>query len=322
MQQTKIVHWALGLALVMILIFVVSSLVLVSTNADDVTTSAIVPNSTPAISSVYVSDTAYALEDDYPSGTITGLVGGSVKRVYINGVVMDLNGSEDISSVSISFYRSNHASTYECGTDANDCYADNSGSGCTIDTDYGDSTQAKFNCPFDLQYYVDSTDADSDNYSDTHWTVYVRVDDDNNAYSFDSSVTKDIESFVSLNIPSSIDFGTMALGATTTDSNNVALTIEQYGNLAADLEVQGSALTCSVNGTIPVGNMEWATTDVGYGSTFSYDMTTDAYDTDFNIGLRSTTSVTKPMYWNIQIPDSGVEGECTGTTVLTAKAHD
>jgi hypothetical protein len=322
MKQTNTIHWTIGVVLLMMIIFVACTLVLVKTYADDVATDVDVPNSSPGVNVVYVSSTASALVDSYPSGTITGLIGGSVKKVYINGVVTDLNGDEDLSSVSVAFFRSNHADTYTCSSDANDCYVDNSGNGCSLDTTYGDSTQALFNCPFDIQYYTDATDESSDNYSGTNWTIYVTVTDDDGAYSVDSSVTKDIESFVSLYIPDSIDFGTKSLGQKTTSTDNIEMNIQQYGNMRADVEVRGSDMTCDGQGEIPVNNMKWAKSDLGFLDDNTYNMSGDAADTDFNIGLRSTTEVTKPMYWNIHIPDTGVGGVCSGTTTITAKAAD
>ncbi|MFH1142292.1 MAG: hypothetical protein ABIH67_03490 [Candidatus Uhrbacteria bacterium] len=322
MKKTNTTYKIIGLALIMIGVFVAVSFVLVGSMADEVTMNTLVPNSSPSIDYVYISNNQYGFNDDYSNGTITGLIGGSTKTIHINGIVSDVNGDEDISSVSVSFYRTNHADAYDCSADANDCYQDDTGNGCSIDTTYGDTTQAKFDCPLNLQYYIDATDSDADNYSGTSWTVYVTVTDDDYYSDTDSSITKDIESFVSLNIPSTIDFGALALGASTTSDNNVEMTVEQYGNMMADVEVAGEALTCDVNGIIPMANMEWSLSDVGVDADGTYDISADATDTDFNIGLRTTSSVTKSIYWNITIPASGVEGTCSGTTTITAKAAD
>ena len=259
---------------------------------------------------MYISDTQYGLVDDYSGGTITSFSGGSTKEIHINGVVSDLNNEDDVSAVQVVFYRTDHASAENCIADNNDCYKNSSAGTCNIDTSYGDSTQVKFDCQIDLEYYVDATG----------WTVYVKAEDADLAFDTDATVAKDIESFLSLDIPTLVDFGTMSLSDSTTDSDNSETTITQYGNTAADIEVSGSDLTCDTYGTIPIGNVEWALSDVGYGNVSSYDLTGSAVDTDFAIGLRSDdfTPVTKILFWNMAIPDSGVKGVCAGTMVLTA----
>ena len=320
MDNTKAAHWVLGVALLMIGVFVVVALVMLSSQADDVTTSAVIENVAPSVDNFYVNDTQYELASDWATGNpITGiLASGTTGEFHVNGIVSDTNGYEDIADVSVNFFRT--AVTSDCTPDDNDCYKDGTSEGsCVMDTSYGDSTQAKFDCQFDLQYFIDSTDANSDSYSADTWTVEVVVLDDNEGEDEDSA-TYEMPTLLSLDIPSTLDFGTMGLGTATDNATNEEMTITQYGNDSADVEVSGTLLDCDTGtGEIPLANIEWDLADVGMDS--GTDLTGSAVDTNLNVGVRTGASVTKTLYWNIQIPSTGVEGTCTGTTTVTTIAH-
>jgi hypothetical protein len=319
MDNTKAVHWILGVALLMIGVFVVAALVMVNSQADDVTTSASIDNVAPTITSVFTSDAQYDLTDDYggDGGTLTGIVNaGTTGELHINGVVADTNGDDDIASVAVKFYRSAMGGSCSAGDD-NYCYIDDTDSNCALDTTYGDDTQAKFDCQFNINYYADATDANSDNYTSTDWTVEVYLLDDDASSAEDTSLQKVMPTLRSLSIPSTISFGTMALGASLDAGEGEQMSIEQYGNDEASVEVSmASDMTCdSSDAGIPKANIEWALSDAGIDN--GTDLTTSAADTSIDIGLRTDGVVTDKLYWFIEIPASGVEGECTGTTVIT-----
>ena len=320
-MSEKIIHISLGIILLAILAYVGFVLLWVDSEADDVTVQTTVDNVAPSIDSVYVSTSQYGLTDDFGGGTIGGLNAGATREIHVNGVVSDLNNEEDLNVVSVVFYRSNHASAQSCVADDNDCYKDDTDTSCSLDTDYGDSTQARYDCQFDLEYFIDGTDSYSDSHSGTDWTVWVQVTDDDAASATDSSVSKEIETLLALNIPSTIDFGTRSLGSASTLGNNIEMIVGQFGNESADVEVSGTDMDCDVGtGSIPAGNIRWAKTDLGHA--LSTVLTGSAIDTDFNIGLRFSSVINKKLFWNIQIPDTGVEGTCSGTVTITSKRAD
>ncbi|MFH1315428.1 MAG: hypothetical protein ABIH67_03470 [Candidatus Uhrbacteria bacterium] len=318
MDNTKTMHWILGVALLMIGVFVVAALVMVNSQADEVTTTTLIENVAPTVDNVYINDVQYTLSDGYAGGTINTLAAGTTKAIYVNGIISDTNGDDDLSAIAAVIYRT--AQTDSCSADDNDCYSNNTAGTCLIDTTYGTSNEAKFACPFSLQYYADSTDASSDTYSADTWTVSVTVTDDNSATDNDKTVTKEMGTLLSLNIPSTITFGTLALGASTVIADNQMMTIEQYGNDSADVEVSGTNLTCDGSTAfIPAGNVEWALTDVDYAS--GTDLTGTPADTNLNVAVRTGATTNQKIYWNIGIPVTGVEGTCTGTTTITTIAH-
>lgn len=302
-------------------VFVIIALVMVNSQADSVSTTTVVGNVAPTVESVFISSTANAKVDSYAGGAINDLTAGGATTIHINGVVQDLNGRDDITGVSASFRRSGIALN-TCDNDAgvadapdnNNCYLVPT---CTL-TNNANTDQKEYDCAIAIQYYADATDAVSANAAE-NWVVLVDVTD-GTASAQDTSLTKEMETMMALTIPSSINYGTLALGATTSAANNQEQTISQAGNDVADVNVSGTVMTCDIRGSIAVGNQEWALTDVPYGDLASTDLTGLAVDTNLGVPLRTsdTVNTSKILYWNIGIPSSGVEGTCTGTNTITA----
>lgn len=320
MQESKSLHYVLGVALALIAVFVVVALVMINSQASDTNTVVTIDNVDPTVESIYLSDYAEPgdgtqLTDDYGGGTINSLVAGSTKSVYLTGIVQDNNGAADISGVSAILFRT--AQTSSCTADKNDCYQDS-----TCETYAGPNfDQLYYSCgPYVLQYFVDSTSTGGAYLSD-NWTGRVAVTDGGTPVA--STITKEMQTLLSLSIPTSINYGTLALGASTTMANDQEMVITQYGNDEADVEVSSSAaMSCSVHGDIPVSFQEWSLTSVDH-STTGTDLSGSATDTNTNISYRISddTALTGSLFWGISIPPSGIEGTCTGATVVTAIAH-
>ena len=312
MNNDSLLHWMLGGALTIILVLV-GALVYVSSQADTVTTETEITNTAPAVDSVFISDATNGLADDYPGGTITPTA-GATKTLNINGVVSDANGTADIASVKMAFYRSGATNGSACTADQNDCYPV---VGCALSADT--STTQKYNCAITVQFWADSTDAGG-RFAAEDWQVYVEVEDLAVTTGSNNAVSKEMGTLLSVNIPASISYGTFGLGSTTTNANNQEMIITQKGNDQADVEVSGTAMTCTDIGTIPVGNQEWALTDIGHGT--GSDLTGIAADTNLAVGYRDEdlTDVTKTLYWNIEVPATGVKGTCSGTNTVSVIA--
>ncbi|MFH1537074.1 MAG: hypothetical protein ABID45_03740 [Patescibacteria group bacterium] len=270
-------------------------------------------NAAPTVDSVYVSDTSLEKNDDFGSGI--DLVGGSGKNIYINGTVGDVDGADYIDTVEVVFYRSGATGGVACSADNNDCYKI-----ATCGLAANDATHKDYDCLINLKYWADATAAGGP-YPDEDWKVYVKVTDVG-ALTDDDATHADIEmnSTLALTIPVSIIYGTHALSFSNTAADNQEKTIVQQGNTQADVEVSGTALTCTI-GTMPAGNQEWSITDVDHG--LGTDLTGSAVDTNLDIGYRTddVTPLTKLLYWSIEVPATGVGGSCTGTNTVTAIVH-
>ncbi|NQV13350.1 MAG: hypothetical protein HQ530_03545 [Parcubacteria group bacterium] len=298
-----------------------STTIRLTVNTDEDTDQVVVTindvNTTPTVDSVYVSDTSLEKNDDFNITGIT-IIGGSGKDIYINGVVGDTDGADTIATVEAVFYRENASdgSGSGCTADDNDCYKVAEIATCTLSAN--DDTHKDYDCAISLEYWVDATTAGGA-YPDEVWKVYVKVIDQETA-SATHTTHADIEmnTVLSLNIPTSIAYDTHALGFSNTAADNQHMTITQKGNDETDVEVSGIAMTCTGIGSIPVGNQEWSLTDVDHDS--GTDLTGSAVVTNLNVGYRTNdeAELTKILYWSIEIPATGVLSTCTGTNTITA----
>lgn len=316
MQESKTLHYVLGIALAMIAVFAAASLVMVNSQADSVSTSGSVTNVAPTIVSKYISAATNGLTDTYSGGTINDLVAGGTRTIHINGVVEDTNGQADIASVSVDFYRSGVSGGAGCTASSNDCYKVAS---CTLDTTGVTSLQKRYDCSIDLQYYADSTSTGGE-FPTENWVANVKVSDVGTLNATDSSVNKEMQTLLGLSIPSSVSYGARGLGTSTDASTNQLQAIGQAGNDVADVEVSSAAAMSCTIGTIAVANQKWALTDVEFGNVGATALTGSAVDTNLNVGYRHGANPVKDIFWNIQIPANGVGGSCTGSTTISAIA--
>lgn len=272
-------------------------------------------NQPPTVLSVVTSNTSNGTTDNYPGGSITVNSGG-IKTIYLNGTVEDLDGRDTITNVRGVFHRSGASGGHACSASGNDCYVVAS---CGV-ANLADPNQKSYYCQTDLQFYSDPTDAPSP-YPSENWVAHVEVTDGTDTGQ-DSSLTKEMNSVLSISFPGTIEFGTRSVGDSTTAGTNTEMAISQRGNINADVEVSmPSGMPCT-RGTFPIGNVKWALTDVGYGSGSAISMTASPVDTNLNVayGTDTSPSPSKFLYWNISIP-VGVGGTCSGTTVISAIAH-
>jgi hypothetical protein len=324
MASTKdvLLHWALGLALIGIAIFVGMSLLLMDTEA--ATNQVSISNAAPT----FVADPEIANTEEgtetYSSGTISNIISGSSRDIYVKGQVEDLNGAEDIDYVKVNFYRSDTDCSSATDRDMNTCYyrdATTDPLRCSYSSVEGNENRVAYTCRFTLYSWIDATDGDAGTDSDKHWVVSVYVEDDDGLNATSPSRTVEIASTTGLDIPTSISFGTMSINSQTTTP--VAQEITQQGNVAQDVTVRSSAayFNCSNStGGIPRENLHWSTNEVGWGSDGDTAISSTIVDTDLAVGKRVHEFIapTKELYWNIKIP-SGVEGTCSSSVDVTAK---
>ncbi|HLD21816.1 MAG TPA: hypothetical protein VJB65_02855, partial [Patescibacteria group bacterium] len=313
--KSVVMHWVFGAMLVLITVIVMILLIIANSQADDVTTSATISNTAPAVDSVYISDSAGGGVDSYGSG-IT-LSSGTTRTVHVNGVVSDVNGNGDIADtgVTVVLYRSGATGGASCSQDNNDCYSV-SGVSCTLAN--ASSTTRTYTCPVALQFYADATD--SGTYAAQNWLAKVTVVDASAASGNTTHGGVEVNSLTALSIPSTIGFGSLELNQSTTDSNNVEQTVAQAGNTTADVNVSSAAAMSCTSGTIPIANQTWAVTDVVHASGTTLSDT--PADTNLGVQIRTAdgANTSKVLYWGIQIPASGVGGSCSGTTVISTIA--
>ncbi len=123
-------------------------------------------------------------------------------------------------------------------------------------------------------------------------------------------------------IDTTLNFGTLALGATST-AGAVSASVRNTGNVDAALSIYGDDMTCSESGTIPIENIKLATTSIAYEALpyavgTSTQNTTDLLTT---LTRQSSNTVTEnthkdTFYGGILIPSTLVAGSCTTTITV------
>lgn len=269
-----------------------------------------VENNPPSVSSVLIS----SISNNEPSSESSLIPNpGSIKRVFVYGNVMDPDGDQDIASVYVSFFRTGITSA-SCDTpeesDPNHCYTGM----CTITA--GDpNTIARYDCEIDLQYYADAT-LGSGVYATDNWSVLITVSDQATARGDNAGflTTSEVAELNAVSIQPTISWGNLDLGTITTAQSNAAMTVTQYGNSVSDLVLSGTGLTCA-SGTIDVSRVQYILTDVDGGTALT---ATPVELTDFNLALRTDGTVTKDVFWNLSVPETGVGGSCQGSITVTS----
>lgn len=275
MQESKTLHYILGISLVMIAVFVVASLVMINSQADNnqANTNVVINDDPPTLLNLTTSSAANAGTGINNAGDSTmassgiNLISGGNLNLYLNGLVTDPNGIADIAGVEARFYRKSDAGktgAYDptgCvgadganGATKNYCFYQGS---CTTDTNSpADSVNKKrFSCQVQLPFYTAGTGTGSefDNGTTTvdDYGVQVIVVSGSAvkttlAGTFDtvasagggSGAVRRINTLTSLSIPTAqINYGNMAIGAQTAGSAGQAINVAQAGNDVADTYV-------------------------------------------------------------------------------------
>lgn len=183
-------------------------------------------------------------------------------------------------------------------------------------------TEATYTCSVDMQYFAQPTDAGSP-YPSENWLVSITPSDTVGAgtASVDSI---EVNTLVAVDTSASVNYGTLSLGQTT-GATNQTITTQNQGNIPIDIFVSGygalagdgTSFACTT-GTIPVSNVEYAT------SAFTYTAGTDLSATPVEVDttlLPSEGSVSQlELYTGVSIPASGVGGACSGILSVTGNA--
>lgn len=319
-DNSNALTWVLGGALMLIALFVVILLVSVNSQADSVSTTTTVTNVAPTVDTLVLKDNGVTVA---ANGTLT-LNAGTTESVTITGTVSDDNGVStsfalgDLTSIKSSLKLTSATCTSAGNNDNNNCYFTDSAGTCTLGA-VVDTTTINYTCTFSPQYYADGSMTGAAAPTDT-WTATVIVTDDSTTTGTSTQLFE-IGTLLALSIPATIDYGTLAREASTTNTNNQHMTITQYGNDVADTEVSGTTMTCTVVGSILASGQKWSLTDLSAGATGVTALTGTAVDSNFGISYRTddASALTKILYWNIIMP-AVASGTCTGTNTITAIA--
>lgn len=337
-QENHSTHWVLGGALLLIGLFVIVALVMIRSQAQDITAS--VNNAAPTIS----GGTAKLCPGNTSSdnASISGctdissltLIAGTTTSVSYVVQVADDNGTDDINAAATGvFYHSVNGGSASCTADNNDCYRDDES--CFKIEPTIDSTTAWYRCDHTVEYYTDPTPGAE------NWVHSLEVTDVGTSSDTDTTYTTEIAELVAGTFPT-VAYGTVALGFSSATGTNQDVTHDNNGNVILDITVAlddtdtNAAVDCST-GTIPVANFDFNTDnggggDTGFGGTGVTALATSAQDLNIDVAQRTNDSSAQGpnnpfvsgddiaySYWNISVPSSGVLGSCQEELNVTFK---
>ncbi len=263
-------------------------------SSDIITGQVIVPSSTPTVSNVGLRD--------IDGGTIQLTAGSDNIVLYCNARATDDNGFGDVAAAWATIYNGTSAGA---SADPNTRYDNGS---CSLSG--GGGSTVNINCSFNVQHEaVNGT-----------WTCNVTVND--SASNVDSNTgVNTVDDLTAISIfEATVDFGTLALGGESGGGN--ATEVSNQGNVVVDVRVNGTDYVCTGQGTIPVNNTRYSTSDGGWAG-MSLNLThAPVTDTGFDLGVEGIVTAegvnaTKDEYWTVAVPSSGVGGTCTNNIQIT-----
>ncbi|HRP51834.1 MAG TPA: LamG domain-containing protein [Candidatus Dojkabacteria bacterium] len=262
-------------------------------------------NNAPTISNVVVN-----------GASNISLTAGSTHNVSWTATITDLDGNAEIAGVTGKLYRSGVAGAEACTPDNNNCYAD---AVCDLTGCSGNTCTAT--CTAAMYFHADATDANSTMPSE-YWRGWMEATDSHSDTGSEFSATNapDVESLSALDIVTSIDYGLMLAGDSSSEKTTL---VTNEGNIILDLELLGDSMctdypTCAGD-SIAVGQQEYSMSTFTYGS--GTDLTSSAFRIQFNLAkpTASPSTQTKNLYWRLGLDLGQNLGEYDGVNTVLAK---
>ena len=225
--------------------------------------------------------------------------------LWCNATITDDDGWEDIDVVNATFW--DPAATTEDASDDNSSHYTNYT--CSLGTNTT-ANDVPANCSFTLWYYANPVD----------WTCKIYANDTSGNVDSNSTTTVTINTLRALDAENTINFGSLAPGATSpSDVNN---TVTNCGNAIIDLNLTGTNLT---NATASVSNI--TVTYIKYNLTnanqdYTANMTSltesDLTRSEFSLAKSMANPSNRTTHWKTSLPSVIEELVYTGTITFTA----
>ncbi len=314
-KRSKIHAWYL---IVLILIAAVSFFYILNNSQAGISTVSVSINNTPPdVFSVYIADDQFEQNNTWEDKVID-LTAGNITDIHINGRVKDVNGSDDMTTVSAVFYLDDGKRTANCTPDVNDCYRIDS---CVLSNP--NQVYLDYDCVFQIAYNAHSTQTGGYG-EDAIWRAQITVDDEVTT-TIDSSYTTHIGLLAMVDHDSVIDFGKLKNNQSTTLDDNYTMPIRQRGNdelyikLRIDNQDGNSALECDQFGSIESDRIKFSKYSQPWsGRNKNYTLKDYNKLIDLNLGYQTEDNdAVDYVHWNISIPED-VKGICSETIIITA----
>ncbi|MBI4450517.1 hypothetical protein HY642_00955 [Candidatus Woesearchaeota archaeon] len=265
--------------------------------ADTVTSGASVTNAAPQVSQVLSQDPLTLSESAFT-------------QAWCNATITDSNGWRDIVTVNATLWSSENISD---PVDFNNHYKNSS---CTLSS--GTGTTASAACQFMLHYSAAAAE----------WNCSIIARDLSNATGANTTYNITVSQLKAVFTAGNISFTQQALGTITTNDTERNMQVNNTGNALIDISLDGFAvadgdglaMNCTV-GNITLASLRYNLTAQKNFTTGMAALTDAAVTlTDFDLSAETTdyAASNRSVWWKIQIPNSGVGGNCTGNVIVTA----
>ncbi len=249
---------------------------------------------------------------NFNNGLPIALLPGTTTRIYATATVTDLNGYTDFATTIATSTMYPTSVTANCTPDDNNCYVSNTTSQCSYTGCSGNSCDLV--CYADFYYFAEPTDALGHD-----WVTFMEVEDAAGGYDFDTSLGIDVLTLRAIDVPALINYGALAASSTSA-TNNATSTIENLGNVAVDIDVEGTDLYDGYSSTIPVTNQKLATSTFDYTACVTCSVLSTSsviVDVDLAKPTAPAPAVTDSIYWGIAVPFGVSSAPHTGTVLFT-----
>ena len=247
------------------------------------------------------------------NGFDISLLPGTTTRVYATGTVTDLNGYNDITAATSTFYRSGATGGAACTPNNNDCYR----SQCTFTNCSGNSCTAS--CYADMFFHADPTDAGSQ-YAGQDWFAFMEVEDTAAGYDFDTTPGVALSTLRAIEVNSAIAYASIAVSSNT-GASNASTSVENEGNVAINLEVEGTDMSDGFSSVIPANQQKFATSTFTYSTCTSCASLSNTVPFELDVDLTKPTTASPPVadsiYWGIAVPYGTNSVPHSGINVFT-----
>ena len=172
-------------------------------------------------------------------------------------------------------------------------------------------------CYADFYYFAEPTDE-----SGQDWVALMEVEDSSGGYDFADTGTSspNVNTLHALDVTHAINYGSLS-ASSTTGATNASSTIENLGNAAIDINLNGVDLSDGYSSTIPVIYQKYATSTFNYDScpTGCYNLSTTSVQLEVDLTKpTSLAPVTDAVYWGIRVPFGVSSAAHTGTNTFYA----
>ncbi|MFZ2253556.1 MAG: DUF2341 domain-containing protein [Minisyncoccia bacterium] len=241
------------------------------------------------------------------------LTGGATTTVYATGTVSDLNGYADLIAATSTIFRSGVGES--CSLDNNNCYISGN-SLCSFVNCAGNSCDVT--CSADIYYHADPTDIGT--FAGETWRALLAVSDLGGSTATATAPSIDLITLHAISVDSSINYGSLLVGSST-ESYNATTTVQNLGNGALDIAIEGTDLTDGGSSVIPVAEQIFATSTFTYASCV-FCSTLSSSPANYELSLAkpasTTPAITDEVFWGIEVP-IGVAGTAhSGTNIFYA----